>query len=175
MLSLSDISSLDMTPEEYADPKDLRNDEAELAKGKKDKKGDKSESDKENDDQYFEERKSHRERREREKEEQNKLTQAGSEQDAVHNKLKHVKINEFQDDGEDVLMKDMISKGGLKTNLMHIKLVDSNFAIRKHDTYFYCFSHSAILKFDGGKFLRELSKKTTQRSKIKYLKSKRFH
>lgn len=35
------------------------------------------------------------------------------------------RISNFEDDGEDEHMNDMISKGALRTNAVHVKLIDS--------------------------------------------------
>lgn len=44
----------------------------------------------------------------------------------AHINVTEARVDEFEDDGEDEQMKDMISKGLLKTNVAHIKLIDSN-------------------------------------------------
>lgn len=49
----------------------------------------------------------------------------GSHQ-AIDAKTPQIVPFEFEDDGEDENMNDLISKGALKTNVVHIKLIDSN-------------------------------------------------
>lgn len=49
----------------------------------------------------------------------------GSHQ-AIDEKTPQIVPFEFEDDGEDENMNDLISKGALNTNVVHIKLIDSN-------------------------------------------------
>lgn len=60
-------------------------------------------------------------------------TKADSPSIITDDKKSKARDVEFDDDGEDDQMKDMISKGAIQTNLAHIKLIDST------STLFYTF------------------------------------